>query len=358
MGGGRVSLSSSVGWTASPALLEVPRRARQVVLIAILTGLFALINPVQASAHIVGTGGSPTNYQTAVTGIRPAVPAVAVTVGLGGQWVRVTNRGAATIEILGYHGEPFLQLSGNQVQVNQLSDTAFQTLLIPAAPAPGPQAGRAPAWKKLNAGSDVAWTDGRIAPPQSSAASGSWQLPLIVDGQRVTALGTRDLVSPPSPWPWLAVLVILVAAVGALGWRRDWHRPVAVVIGVGTLSFSLHALGTAFAPQQNGPVVGWVSVGLLAGFTVVVGIVSMVSALRRSAATADRAVVTGAIILLLAATDISVLWNSELPFPGPAFLDRVLTVIFYAAGLGLVVAGVRRVQAAKAAGLIAGGTSG
>ena len=68
--------------------------------------------------------------------------------------------------------------------------------------------------------------------------------------------------------------------------------------------------------------------------------------------------VTGAIILLLAATDISVLWNSELPFPGPAFLDRVLTVIFYAAGLGLVVAGVRRVRAAKAAGLTAGGASG
>ena len=352
-----MSLPSSIGWTASAAQLKVAHRARQVVLIAILTGLFALINPVSASAHIVGTGGSPTNYQTALTGIRPAVPAVAVTVGLGGQWVRVTNRGAATIEILGYHGEPFLQLSGNQVQVNQLSDTAFQTRLIPAAPAPGTQAA-APAWKKLNEGSDATWTDGRIAPPQSSATSGSWQLPLVVDGQQVTALGTRDLIPPPSPWPWLVVLVILAAAAGAIGWRRDWHRPIAVVIGAGTLSFSLHALGTAFAPQQNGPVVGWVSVGLLAGFTVVVGIVSMVSALRRSAATPDRAVVTGAIILLLAATDISVLWNSELPFGGPAFLDRMLTVIFYAAGLGLIVAGVRRVRAARAAGLIAGGTSG
>jgi hypothetical protein len=352
-----VSLPSSVGWTASAAQLKVAHRARQVALIAILTGLFALINPLPASAHIVGTGGSPTDYRTVLTGIRPAAPAVAVTVGLGGQWVRVTNQGAATILIPGYQGEPFLQLSDNQVQVNQLSSTAFQTGLIPAAPAPGTPAA-APAWKKLSEGSGAVWTDGRIAPPQSSPASGSWQLPLVVDGQQVTALGTRDLIPSPSPWPWLVALVILVVAVGALGRRRDWHRPIAVVIGVGILSFSLHVLGTALAPQQYGRVVAWVSVGLLAGFAVVVGVVSVVSALRRSAATSDRAVVTGAIILLLAATDISVLWNSELPFGGPAFLDRALTVIFYGAGLGLIVAGVRRVRAARAAGLTPEGTSG
>lgn len=352
-----MGLPSSIKWTAPAAVLKVAHVTRLAALVAILTGLFALINPLPAAAHIVGTGGSPTNYRTAVTGIRPALPAVAVTVGLGGQWMRVTNRGAATIVILGYQGEPFLQLSGNEVQVNQLSPTAFQIRLIPAAPAPANRAA-APAWRKLSEGPDATWTDGRIAPPQSPPASGSWQLPLVVDGQQVTALGTRELIPPPSPWPWLVILVILVVAIGALGWKRDWYRPIAVVIGAGILSFSLHVLATAFAPQQNGLVVGWVSVGLLAGFAVVAGIVSVVSALRRSDATADRAVVTGAVILLLSATDISVLWNSELPFPGPAFLDRVLTVISYAAGLGLIVAGVRRVRAAKAADLAPGGTSG
>jgi hypothetical protein len=97
---------------------------RVVALTATLTILFVLINPVPAAAHIVGTGGSPTNYRVMVTGIRPAAPAAAVDVGLGGQWVRVTNQGAAQIVILGYRGEPFLRLTQNQVQANELSPTA------------------------------------------------------------------------------------------------------------------------------------------------------------------------------------------------------------------------------------------
>ena len=94
------------------------------MLTAALVVLFTLVNPVPAAAHIVGTGGSPTNYRTTVTAIRPAVPAVAVTVGLGGKWVRVTNQGAAEIGVVGYRGEPFLRLSQNRVQVNELSSTA------------------------------------------------------------------------------------------------------------------------------------------------------------------------------------------------------------------------------------------
>jgi hypothetical protein len=49
-------------------------------------------------------------------------------------------------------------------------------------------------------------------------------------------------------------------------------------------------------------------------------------------------------VLLLAATDISVLWNSQLPFAGPAVLDRALTAITYATALGLLVAGGRLVR--------------
>ena len=79
---------------------RVVRTVRLSALTVALTVLLALINPVPAAAHVVGTGGSPTNYRTTVTAIRPALPAVAATVGLGGQWVRITNHGAAPIVIL------------------------------------------------------------------------------------------------------------------------------------------------------------------------------------------------------------------------------------------------------------------
>lgn len=351
---------------------------RLVAVTAALTVLFALINPMPASAHIVGTGGSATNIQTRLTAIRPAVPTVAVTLGLGGQWVRVTNQGAAEVVILGYRSDPFLRLFRNQVQVNQLSATATETGLTPGSPAPGnPAAGRSaaggltaggptaggktaePRWVRSSDGDSATWADARIGPPPASQqASGPWQLPLLVDGQQVTAVGTWDLIPPPSPWPWVAVLVLLTAAVAAIGWMRDWHRPMAAVVAVGILAFVAHVLGTGFAPQQSGPLIGWVGVGLVVAFALLVGVVSTVSTLRRSESAPDRAVTVGAIILLLAATDLSVLWNSQLPFPGPGALDRGLTVIFYAAALGLIVAGIRLVRVVKSSRIQPGRTTG
>jgi hypothetical protein len=336
---------------------------RSVVVTAALTVLFALINPMPALAHIVGTGGSATSIQTRLTAIQPAVPTVAVTLGLGGQWVRVTNQGAVQIVILGYRGDPFLRLFRNQVQVNQLSATATETGLAPGGPAAGgPAAGGStaePRWVRSSDAASATWADARIGPPPASQqASGSWGLPLLVDGQQVTAVGTWDLVPPPSPWPWVAVLVLLTAAVAAIGWMRDWHRPMATVVGVGILAFVAHVLGTGFAPQQSGPLIGWVGVGLVVGFALLIGVVSTVSTLRRSESAPDRAVTVGAIILLLAATDISVLWNSQLPFPGPGALDRGLTVVFYAAALGLIVAGIRLVRVVRSSQIQPGRTSG
>ncbi|HSL08617.1 MAG TPA: hypothetical protein VK887_11695 [Pseudonocardiaceae bacterium] len=332
------------------------RPLRLVVLTAILTCLFALINPVPAAAHIVGTGGSPTNYRTTVTAIQPAVPTVAVTVGLGGQWVRVTNQGAAEIVILGYRGEPFLRLSQNQVQVNELSSTAAETGQAPGTP-PSADPATGPRWVQLREEDSATWTDARID-PESAGASGSWELPLVVDGQQVTVLGTWELIPPPSPWPWVAALGLLAAVVAAIGWMRSWHRPMAAVMGVGILAFVLHLLGTGFAPQQGGPVFGWVGIGAVGAFSLVIGGVAVVSTLRRSESAPDRVVTVGIMVLLLAATDISVLWNSQLPFAGPAVLDRGLTVLTYAVALGLLVGGARLIREARSGTTRAGRVSG
>jgi hypothetical protein len=317
-----------------------------VVVTAVLTGMSTLIHPVPAEAHIVGTGGSPTDYRTTVTAMRPAVSTVTVTVGLGGQWVRVTNQGAAAIVVRGYQGEPFLRLSGNQVQVNELSATAAKTVQTQRAVAADPAA--APRWAQLQDGDSATWTDARItAPSGSGPASMSWTLPLVVDGQQVAVAGTTDRVPPPSPWPWLAALALIGIAVAAIGWTQHWRRPMAAAVTAGILAFVAHVLGTGFAPQQNGPVFGWVGVGLVAGFSLLIGAVAVRSTLRRSQSAPDRLVTVGAMVLILAATDITVLWNSQLPFAGLAALDRGLTVLAYAIALGLIVAGVRLVRVTR-----------
>ncbi|HEX2262529.1 MAG TPA: hypothetical protein VHH52_02035, partial [Pseudonocardiaceae bacterium] len=229
--------------------------------------------------------------------------------------------------------------------VNQLSATAAETGQIPGAAAPA-ESSTEPRWAELRDGDSTTWTDNRIDPQAQgdAQASGSWELPLVVDGQQVTVVGTWERVPPPSPWPWLAVLGLLAAAVAAIGWRRNWHRPMAAVIAGGILAFVLHLLGTGFAPQQGGPVFGWIGVAAVAAFSMVIGAVAVHSTLRRSESAPDRVITVGIMVLLLAATDISVLWNSQLPFAGPAVLDRALTAITYATALGLLVAGGRLVR--------------
>lgn len=339
------------------------RAVALTVLAAVLAGLFALINPAPAAAHIAGGGGSPSNYRTVVTGTRPAVPTMAVTVGIGGQWVRVTNQGAAEIVVFGYRGEPFLRLSQNQVQVNELSSTAAETGQTRGTPASEDRAAQnpaaAPRWVPLSEENSATWTDARLdAPTNPVGASESWQLPLIVDGQQVTVVGTRERIPPPSPWPWVGALVLLTAAVAAVGWMRNWHRPMAAIVAAGILAFVLHLLGTGFAPQQGGPVFGWIGVGAVGAFSLLAGGVTVVSTLRRRETAAARVITTGTMILLLAATDISVLWYSQLPFAGPPVLDRVLTVLTYATALGLLVAGARLARAAKSEAIQSGGASG
>lgn len=329
--------------------------ARPVALSALAAALLTLASPVPAAAHIAGAGGSPSNYRVVVTELRPAVSGVGVTLGVGGQWVRLSNLGAGTIEVLGYLGEPFLRLRAHRVQANELSTTAAQTGQIRAVAgppaAPGVPAG-APApvrWVTLRDGDSATWTDARIAPPAfppPALASASWQLPLLIDGRPVTVLGTRELVPPPSPWPWVAALVLLTAGVSSIGWRRDWHRPIAAATTVGVLAFVIHLLGTGFAPQQNGPIFGWIGVAAVGAFCLVIGTVTVVSAARKRDAAAARVITTGTMVLLLAFTDITALWNSQLPFAGPASLDRALTVLAYGSALGLFIAGLRLTRAA------------
>lgn len=331
-------MSAPQAW--SPELGGTARAARAVVLTVMLAALFAFLHPVPAEAHIAGAGGSPTDDRATVTSIRPATPAVGVTVGLGGQWVRVTNRGAAQVVVLGRQGEPFLRLADDRVQVNELSRTAADSGLVqPAAPAKNPAAG--PKWVPKTEGDRISWTDPRITASPGTAEPVHWELPLIVDGQRVSVLGTVQRVPAPSPWPWVAALVLLIAAVSALGWVRNWRGPMVAVVTVGILAFALHLLGTGFAPQQNGAVFAWIGVGAVGAFAFLIGGVTVLSTVRGRTVAPERVITTGIMVLVLAATDITVLWNSQLPFAGPAALDRALTVLTYATALGMLVAGVR-----------------
>lgn len=311
---------------------------RSVVVITMTTVLLALVGPAPAAAHIAG-GISAANARSVITEIRPAAPGVDVTVGLGGQFVRVDNQGAGRIVVLGYRGEPFLRVSPQRVQVNPRSTTAAQTGQLPRTAQPTATGAQ---WVQLADTGSVSWTDarvdGRVLP---AGESETWTLPLVVDGQRVTVTGSRTGLAAPSAWPWVAALGLVAAAVAALGWRRDWHRPVAAATVAGVMVYGLSMAGAGAIPQPSGPLSGWGIIAVLGAFCLLVAGVTVISTLRRSELAASRLPMIAVTLLLVAGSDITGLWNAQLPFAGPEVLGRGLLVVTYGVALGLLVAGVR-----------------
>lgn len=326
--------------------------ARIVAATAAAVAAFGLLGADPAAAHVGGGGTPPSNYRSAVSAIQPATDKVAVTVGVGGQWLRVSSRGADEVVVYGYRAEPFLRLAGHRVDVNQASVTAARTgQLVGPQRREDPAAG--PTWVRLAEGDSVTWTDARVAggpvPPGSEGAAnaspaGRWALPLSVDGQRVTVAGTRVRVAPPPLWPWLAALGLLAAGAAAVGWLRGWRRPsVALAAAVGT-GYAAHVLGAAAAPQPTGPWGVWISAGATAALGAALTGLAAVTVWRRRESAPFVVTMAGAVLVVLAGSDVAVFWNSQLAFAGPDWLERALVVTTVGPALGLVIAGINLIR--------------
>ncbi|MPZ64794.1 MAG: hypothetical protein GEU83_04505 [Pseudonocardiaceae bacterium] len=103
------------------------------------------------------------------------------------------------------------------------------------------------------------------------------------------------------------------------------------------MAYGLSMLGTGATPQPNGPLSGWVVIAVLGRFLLLVAIITVVSTLRRSELAPARLPMMAITLVLLAGPDITGLWSSQLPFAGPAVLDRGLLVVSYGVALALLV---------------------
>ncbi|MBB5959488.1 hypothetical protein FHS29_006109 [Saccharothrix tamanrassetensis] len=159
-----------------------------------------------------------------------------------------------------------------------------------------------------------------------------WEVPL---GSSVVR-GRVDTVPGPNPLWWL--LVTSAIAVG--GWFLG--RSKALLAGgvvVVTVAHVLHAVGSTLAVTGGSFVplmVGASGVGLvcwpLAG--VAVG-----AAVRRKPAAAFVAAVVGAMLVVAGIPDFDSFRFSQLPFAGPADVDRLLVALTLGGGLGLAAGG-------------------
>ncbi|MDQ1747170.1 MAG: hypothetical protein QOD07_1433 [Frankiaceae bacterium] len=329
-----------------------------VVLTVVLVGGFA----PAASAHSVNSGPQPSNYRSVLTSVTPVTDGIRIQLLDNGLHVQVTVTARHVVTVLGYSGEPYLQVDGSGAAVNTNAPDYYLNRNANLGSVPSSLASNAaPHWHTLGSAPQVIWHDHRThfmgyTPPPAVAAApdhahpvANWALHLVVDGHPVIANGTLTWIPGPSPALPLTAAILGAAAItaGIAATRRRWWLALTMVA---TTSWAVELTrAAALVGGRSGPVT--TRLGALAGhgalllaLTVTFGVLIR-GALRRRLWAAGLAAFFGVITLLsLDLPGLSVLWRSQMltSVSPPAF--RALTATALASSLAVSIGGALQLR--------------
>jgi len=334
------------------------RSLRRLVAAALLglLGLFASAPP----AHAHSTGGlQPTNYETIVRGIVPAIRGIEVRSTDLGTYVELTNHTAHEVSILGYDGEPYLRVGPHGVFRNErspavyLNRTSKPTGGVPRAF----DAAATPRWHRIASAPTVRWHDhrthwmGSSDPPQVQRAGGSrhivipeWRVPLAVDGHAASIRGSVVWVPAEAPLFWLIAAVALAMLVVAMHrfpfWRSVMITTLALLVTatvvdvVGTWRASTATAGSKFTSSS------YALMTALLGVAMIVGLLG--SKWQR---TVPAVLFAGfALFIVTGVGNIGLLFHSQLPTTAPDWVARTVVTVGLGAGVGLLIAAATRLK--------------
>jgi hypothetical protein len=268
-----------------------------------------------------------------------------------GARLELTNETGRTVEILGYSGEPYLEVRPDGTYENRNSPAAYrnQTLTgetpVPASADPAAP----PQWRRVSGSTTVRWHDQRThwmgddlppaaqAEPRRSHRLRDWSVPLRDQTRTFEIRGTLDYLPPPTAWLWWVGALLLAAAVTAAGLRWARSAPaVALVAGVILTGYGVSRTIGAEVP-----------------------LVLFVAALVTVAAFFWRApfytALAGAVLALFGGfTDVGVFGAAVVPAVGPAWLARVAVLVAIGAGVGMAATGVLRLRASAPSEVVGG----
>jgi hypothetical protein len=333
-------------------------------LLAVAAGvLAALVVAAPAQAHSADAPAA-SDYRTVVTGISPPLPGLTVRTVEAGARLELVNHSGRTIEVLGYAGEPYLQVRPDGVDQNANSPTAYINETLTGGVAPPSSAGPAvaPTWQPLSGTPAVLWHDQRthwvaarppsdvLAEPGVAHRIRDWSVPLR-DGVRLFAVhGTLDWIPPPSPAIWWAGCLLVGAALAAPGLLRSpsatpWSALVAAGCGLAAAGYALGSaldsgalsaagLVRALLAQQTWPLV--CALAAIAAGTYGV--------LRRPAADLGLAIAGTCLALFSGIVNAAVFAHGVVPLSWPPGVARVLVLLPVAGGLAVAAASVLRLR--------------
>jgi hypothetical protein len=315
---------------------------RAALFMAVLAG--ALLVPAGPAAAHGGEAPDATAYRIEVTEISPAEPGLSVRVVEAGARLELVNDTGRTVEVLGYQGEPYLEVrpDGTYENVNSPATYTNRTLdgdtPLPAGASPT----AAPQWRRVSGDTTVRWHDQRSRwlsdelPPQAQADPSrshtvrDWVVPLREGVRTLEVRGTLTWEPPPPAWLWW--IGALALAGGLIALTRS-AGPVALIAGTIALGYAVTRATLGVGGQL--PALVAAALTLAAGFLTVRGRAPFLLALA------------GALLVVFGGfADAGVFGQAVVLFPGPSWLARAAVLIALGAGLALAVTGVRRLRAA------------
>ena len=299
-----------------------------------------LVPATPAFAH-GGDTPDATAYRTSVTGISTPQNGLKIRTVEAGARLELSNRTGHSVEILGYAGEPYLDVrpDGTYQNVNSpatyLNETLAGDTAVPATADPTAP----PSWRRLSRSTTVRWHDRRThwltagRPPAAAADPGrehrlrDWTVPLRVQVTTFEVRGTLDWVPPPRAWLWWAGAGLLAVTAAFAARRRP--GPVALIGGLAPLGYAvLRAVDGGTAP----PVL------------ILTGLVGLAAVWRHPP---FYLALSEAVVALFGGfAEIGVLGAAVVPAAGPAWLTRALVIGALGIGAGLALTGVLRLRAA------------
>lgn len=242
---------------------------------------FATFCWVVGAAPSLADSAGPSNYRSEVTEVAPATDRVEVTVVGGDSFLSVAVRPGTSVEVPGYQGEPYVRVDPNgDVLINRNSPSFWlnQDRFAQAGIPPSAAVDATPDWQRVSGSGAYGWHDHRIhwmspAPPPAVDRSArslvlEWAVPLVVDGEQVTAEGELWWLPTVSPVPWGLAAVGLAALVvwaRAATWGLAAGSAVALVVGLSQATASplgLAAETMAWLPPALALVLGLASIVL------------------------------------------------------------------------------------------------
>jgi hypothetical protein len=302
------------------------RRPWPAVLLLVMTALLVALAAVvvvvvvapPAGADSLG-GAEPSNYQTWVLAIRPALEGVTVEVADAGTKLRLHNASAREVVVLDDAAEPWLRVGPGR------SVTWHDHRAHREAEEPPAQVGRSPA-------------RAQVAVPR-------WTIELRTGTRHATVIGEVRWVPGPSPLPWLAGAALLAMEVVAAGRGRRWLGALVAAVAL-VVALDLLQLAGAWAGARP-PLAGkLLSLGAsAAGWVLAALAVRQLLRRRLESGLFQLLLAAGLLTVVSGLGDLGFLLRSQLASSLPDAMVRAAVMAKLGLGVGAVCAAALQLRA-------------